>query len=145
MKGKILVEKCNKETGISEFTFQNKYGHFSGQARCHPSDMKDVSEFSGIRYATSRAAAQHAKLRMKQEKEKLKAIQNLKNDLIFLYKTEALIPPKTKRAINLKLRDYSQSASDWEAKYKALTASVARQDAERQEILSWSKKEKKAK
>ena len=107
--------------------------------------MENYSQYAGERYALLRAEKNFAKFRLKQEKIKLKTIQNLKKE-IEQDKT-IKIPPHSKimRKINLKLRDYTQSVSDWENLYHYYEPEIKHQDALRQEILSRSKRNKLSK
>lgn len=134
MKNKIVSYYSNEETGVCRMTIQNKYGKFTGYAYCSEDDLENFSSHAGLRYAENRAAAEYAKLRLKQEKIKLKTIQNLVKDFEY---NNTPIP----REIKIKLRDYNQSTSDWENLYFYLLDSVKKQDQERQRVLSWSKKD----
>lgn len=137
MKNKVIKESYDKETGICKITIQNKYGHFTGEAKCCPEDMDQFSTFTGSRYAEIRAAANFMKYKAKEEKIKLKTIQNLKKDLEHYYAGSYphAIPSKVLRFINLKLRDYTQAISDWENLYHYLEDTIKDQDEERQKIL----------
>lgn len=141
MKNKVIKESYDKETGVCRITIQNKYGHFTGEAKCCPEDMDQFSTFTGSRYAEIRAAANFMKYKAKEEKIKLKAIQNLKKDLEHYYAGSYpyAIPSKVLRFINLKLRDYTQAISDWENLYHYLEDTIKDQDKERQKILLRSK------
>ena len=139
MKDKIIHYNANSKTGVSTITIQNKYGHFTGEAFCCPEDLESFSQYAGFRYAENRAAAKFAKFRYKQEKIKLQTIQNLIKDLNH---RNAFIPLDIQRTLKLKLRDYSQSMSDWQNIYTYLKDSVKKQDKERQEVVSWTKKDK---
>lgn len=141
MKNKVIKESYDKETGVCKITIQNKYGHFTGEAKCCPEDMDQFSTFTGSRYAEIRAAANFMKYKVKEEKIKLKTIQNLKKDLEHYYAGSYphAIPSKVLRFINLKLRDYTQAISDWENLYHYLEDTIKDQDKERQKILLRSK------
>lgn len=138
MKNKVIKESYDKETGVCKITIQNKYGHFTGEAKCCPEDMDQFSTFTGSRYAEIRAAANFMKYKAKEEKTKLKAIQNLKKDIQHYYgaayDSVASSDPII-RFINLKLRDYTQAISDWENLYHYLENTIKDQDEERQKIL----------
>lgn len=132
MKNKIIKESYDKKTGVCKITIQNKYGHFTGEAKCCPEDMDQFSIFAGSRYAEIRAAAKFAKFRYNQEKIKLQTIQNLIKDLKH---RDTFIPLDIQRTLKLKLRDYSQSMSDWQNIYTYLEDTIKDQDKERQKIL----------
>lgn len=132
MKNKIIKESYDKKTGVCKITIQNKYGHFTGEAKCCPEDMDQFSIFAGSRYAEIRAAAKFAKFRYNQEKIKLQTIQNLIKDLKH---RDIFIPLDIQRTLKLKLRDYSQSMSDWQNIYTYLEDTIKDQDKERQKIL----------
>lgn len=143
MKKKILEEVvCPVGEGASGYvTFQNKYGIFSGKSEFNmvKEDFKNFSRFVAIRYAEIRAELKFAQFRLKQEKIKLRTIQSLKKDL----EVNNITPDKkTLRRINLKLRDYSQSVSDWSNLCNHLKNAVQEQDKQREEILSRSRKDK---
>lgn len=121
MKNKIVNYHVNEASGICHMTIQNKYGKFTGWAYCNDKDMENFSSHAGLRYAENRAAADYAKLRLKQEKIKLKTIQNLVKDFEY---NNTPIP----REVKIKLRDYNQSISDWENLYNYLIDSVKKQD-----------------
>ena len=121
MKNKIISYSSNKDSGVCRMTIQNKYGKFSGWAYCNDEDMENFSSHAGLRYAENRAAADYAKLRLKQEKIKLKTIQNLVKDFEY---NNTPVP----REVKIKLRDYNQSISDWENLYNYLLDSVKKQD-----------------
>ncbi len=142
MKNKIIKE--NVFDGVYILTIQNKYGKYSGRAYCSPEDMKDYSDFCGARYAEIRANAAFAKDRLKQEKIKLKTIQNLLKDIEYDNKCNEDYNPYLHR-IKIKLRDYSQSVEDWQNLYNYLNTAVAIQDEARQKILARAKEEKKNK
>ncbi len=137
MKNKIISSSSNKDSGISRITVQNKYGKFDGLAFCHPNDVDNFSMFAGERYAEARAAAKFAKTRLKQEKIKLKTIQNLVKDIEYgPYTSMEYLDKKVRRLINIKLRDYSQSVEDWNNYYTYLQTAVKHMDEQRQELLS---------
>ncbi len=136
MKNKIINSTVDEKTGICTVTIQNKYGQFTGTAKCCPEDINEFSMYAGTRYAEIRAAAAFAKERLKEEKIKLKTIQNLKKD--FEHNNISLLK-REQHFINLKLRDYNQSISDWENLYEHLSHAVKEQDEERQKVLSRTK------
>ena len=136
MKNKIINSTINKETGICTVTIQNKYGQFTGTAKCCPEDINEFSMYAGARYAEIRAAAAFAKERLKEEKIKLKTIQNLKKDFEH---NHVSLSKEEQHFINLKLRDYTQSISDWENLYTYLSHTVKEQDEERHKVLTRTK------
>lgn len=124
-------------------TIQNKYGKFYGYAQCSPEDMENYSQFAGERYATLRAYKSFAKFRLKQEKIKLKTIQNLIKDIE--YDLENNHKPLisfdiTLKKVRFKLRDYKQSVEDWENIYNFYEQEIKKQDEERQTLLKKYKK-----
>ena len=148
MKSKIISSYLNKDNGYSRVTIQNKYGEFKGYAFCHPDDMKEYSQFAGERYATLRAYKSFAKFRLKQEKIKLKTIQNLIKDIEYDFNhnndfltvdENSSIPYKK---IKIKLRDYKQSVEDWENIYNFYEQEIKNQDNERQALLKRFKDKK---
>ena len=140
MKNKIIRSRSDEKSGVSFITIQNKYGIFHGYAFCCDEDKENFSKYAGDRYAEIRASLEFSKLRLKQEKIKLKTIQNLYKDICNNPKCEN--DKATLRCVKLKLRDYSQSVSDWENLCEYLSTSVKKQDEERQSILSRTKKDK---
>lgn len=124
-------------------TIQNKYGKFYGYAQCSPEDMENYSQFAGERYATLRAYKSFAKFRLKQEKIKLKTIQNLIKDIEYDLKNnhKPLISfDITLKKVRFKLRDYKQSVEDWENIYNFYEQEIKKQDEERQTLLKKYKK-----
>lgn len=144
MKSKIIKSHLNKKTGVSIVTIQNKYGKFFGYAQCHPDDMETYSQFAGERYATLRAYKSFAKFRLKQEKIKLKTIENLMKDIIHDTRNNLSFDTTSipMRKIKLKLRDYKQSVSDWENIYNFYEQEIKKQDEERQAIIKRAKVKK---
>jgi hypothetical protein len=135
VKSKIIFEKSNEKSGISVVGIQNKYGKFFGYSSCSPDDMKNFSQFSGCRYAELRAYKEFAKFRLKQEKVKLETIKNLIKDIN--YSVDYINEDNSiMRKINLKLRDYTQSVSDWENLYNFYEYKIKDLDKERQDILT---------
>ena len=143
MKNKILFTETHPD-GFSIFGMQNKYGVYYGEAICCPEDMETYSKFCGARYAEIRANAAFAKSRLKQEKIKLKTIQNLLKDIEYDNKCNEKYNPYLHR-IKIKLRDYSQSVEDWQNLYNHLCEAVKVQDQTRQKILQRTRKEKNLK
>ena len=139
MKNKIIYSDSNKETGKSIITIQNKYGKFTGTAQCSPDDMNSFSAFAGERYAEIRANTKFAKLRYRQEKIKLNAINSLLKDISLNCPPEEEHTEILKR-IKLKKRDYEQSVEDWKNLYEYLKKAISIQDKQREEILLRSSK-----
>ena len=151
MKNKIIESHTDELMGYSYVKVQNKYGYFEGSATCSDEDMENLSHYAGQRYAETRAAAQFAKFRMRQEKNKLKAMRDLKSSINYSSKCQEELddieqatgkPSALLRQINLKIRDYAQAVDDWKNLYEYLKTSVKKQDEERQKILLRSRKDK---
>ena len=138
MGNKIIKAESNAKTGSSKVVIQNKYGIFRGFSQCHPNDMETFSAYAGERYAETRAVAEYAKFRWKQEKIKLKTIKDLMKDIEYSCPEEKESSPLFRR-VKLKLRDYSQSSEDWGNLYHFLKNSIDKQDKERVKILSRTK------
>lgn len=146
MKEKIIKSYSSKDTRISAVTIQNKYGKFYGMAKCHPDDMENFSAFAGERYAETRARAEFANFRYRQEKIKLKTIQSLVRDIENdIHTSMEHMPEKYRRKINLKLRDYTQSVEDWKNLSNYLMQNIKRSDKIRQELLEKCAKNKQDK
>lgn len=134
MGHKIVKSYSSKGSGVSGITIQNKYGRFTGHAFFNEDDDIDTfSHFAGERYAEIRAGAEFAKFRYKQEKIKLKTIQDLKKDIL---RNTKEVSPEIMRRINLKLRDYSQSMEAYKNLHEYLLSSVDKQVEEREKILA---------
>ena len=145
MKNKIIYSHLDKKTGTSIVTIQNKYGKFYGYSQCAPEDMSRYSQFAGERYATLRAYKSFAKFRLKQEKIKLKTIENLLKDIEYDTYDESTFFNDTSvpmRKIRLKHRDYKQSVEDWENIYNFYEQEIKREDEERQALLEKVKAKK---
>lgn len=137
MKNKIIDSFSNPNTGLSGVTIQNKYGRFTGYAYYNSDDdIANFSRFAGERYAEIRAYIEYAKYRYKQEKLKLQTIQELVKDMENNHCSLENMPDKISRRINLKLRDYNQSVSDWKNLYTFFEARVKEQIQEREKILN---------
>ena len=139
MKNKIIYSHLDKKSGESVVIIQNKYGKFYGYAQCSPEDMENYSQFAGERYATLRAYKSFAKFRLKQEKIKLKTIENLIKDIKYDSRPFDILSPAVKKIL-LKLRDYKQSVEDWENIYNFYEQEIKKQDEERQTLLKKYKK-----
>lgn len=105
--------------------------------------MENYSQFAGERYATLRAYKSFAKFRLKQEKIKLKTIENLIKDIqraqIGTYSFVDNVSTPMKQ-IKFKLRNYKQSVEDWENIYNFYEQEIKKQDEERQALLKKYKK-----
>lgn len=101
--------------------------------------MENYSQFAGERYATLRAYKSFAKFRLKQEKIKLKTIENLIKDIKHDPRPFDVLSPAVKKIL-LKLRDYKQSVEDWENIYNFYEQEIKKQDEERQTLLKKYKK-----
>lgn len=132
MKNKVIFNDVDDRFGFCKVVIQNKNGKFVGYSYCAPEDMENFSMYAGTRYAEIRAAAAAVKHQLKEEKIKLKTIQNLIKDYKYLNK-------KVDRPIKIKLRDYATNVKQLEKTYDALINSVKEQDKERQAILSRTK------
>ena len=144
MKNKIIYANSDKKTGISTVCIQNKYGKFWGFSFCSPEDLDTFSEYAGQRYAETRAAAEFAKHRMKQEKLKLKTITDFINDFYCNSDYNAFDlnnNPLYNHAFVLQ-KNYAKNVKHWKEVSELLLASVSKQDKERQDILLRSKKNK---
>ncbi len=142
MKGKLITS--HTEDGCSFASYQNKYGTFYGTAKTCPEDMSTFSSLAGEKYAAMRAQAEFAKFRYKQETIKLETIKNLIKDIDHDPKcasADADLKP-IMRHIHLKLRDYTQSVSDWKNLYEYVEEEIANADELRQTILNRANKNK---
>lgn len=139
MKGKLTT---TNDTETSFARYQNKYGTFFGIARCNPEDHDTFSTLAGEKYATIRARAEFAKFRYKQEKIKLETIKNLIKDINHDPKCADLQNSPLMRRINIKLRDFTQSVSDWKNIYDYAEEEIANADELRQIILNRANKNK---
>ena len=75
MKTKIINESFDEKNGTTIVTIQNKYGHFTGVAMCHPDDS--FSPFQGERIAATKANIEFLKFRIKQTKAESNGIKKL--------------------------------------------------------------------
>lgn len=138
MKYKIVEEYYNEYNREYSITIQNKYGRFTGKAYCNREDI--YSAYTGARYAEIRATIEFAKFRYNQEKIKLKTVKNLYKDLTYNGYL-AQINQQAIRAVNIKIRDYSQSVQNWKNLYEYLEKRIPELDKEREKILNRGKKE----
>ena len=140
MKTKIVHEDFNKETGFTTITIQNKYGHFTGIARCHPDDMKDFSMFHGERIALNRANINFCKHRIMQEKAKIKAYQDAIND--YLHSPVLIAEYGDLHYFYEKIVKCQDNIENFQNSITILKNSIKLMDEERQKILQRSNKNK---
>lgn len=138
MKYKIVEEYYNEYNREYSITIQNKYGRFTGKAYCNREDI--YSAYTGARYAEIRATIEFAKFRYNQEKIKLKTVKNLYKDLTYNGYL-AQVNQQAIHAVNIKIRDYSQSVQNWKNLYEYLEKRIPELDKEREKILNRGKKE----
>lgn len=143
MKTKIVNEIFEKDAGYSKVTIQNKYGHFTGAAWCHPDDVETFSQFQGERIAATRANISFLKFRIQQEKAKLKAIQSLQNDFDHEYdlNPNGFYGPVTKHIFKT-IKRYKENIENFKTSIEILEDSIRLMDEERQKILLRSNKNK---
>lgn len=127
MKTKIVHEEFDEKNGISIVTIQNKYGHFTGMAQCHSDD--EYSMFQGERIAATRANIEFCKFRIKQEKVKIKTLDEL--ETIFFNKT-----------LYNKIKECKRTIEYYKDSITILKNSIKLMDEERQKVLQRSKKNK---
>lgn len=132
MKTKIVDEKFDEITGVTTVTIQNKYGHFTGSAYCHPDDS--YSMFQGERIAVTRANIKYLKRRISLEKAKLKALNDFDRNyfvyFVYSYQWQTL------------KKRYEKNIQDFNDSIYILKDSIKKMDEERQKILLRSKKNK---
>ena len=128
MKTKIVDEKFNENTGVTTVTIQNKYGHFTGSAYCHPDDS--YSMFQGERIAVTRANIKYLKRRISLEKTKLKVLKEFDNSFLFSYE------------LNRLGKKYKNNIQDFKDSISILNDSIKKMDEERQKVLLRSKENK---
>lgn len=141
MKSKIINEQFIENKGISIVTIQNRYGHFTGKAFCNKEDYFSV--YQGERIAATRANIKFAKSKLKEEKAKLKAINNLLKNLLFdEYFNFNIYEEKTYKRAKKEQKRYCKNINNWENIIIALEDSIKKMDEERQKVLSRSNKNK---
>ena len=137
MKTKIVDETFDEISGITTVTIQNKYGHFTGMAQCHPDD--EYSMFQGERIAATRANIEFCKHRIVQEKAKIKALKELGlNTRIDVYAGKIKEDKKIFKLINR----YEKNIENYKDSITILKNSIKIMDEERQKVLQRSKKNK---
>ena len=139
MKYKIVEEHYDELKREYSITIQNKYGQFTGKAYCRRDDIPSV--YTGARYAEMRATIAFAKFRYNQEKVKLNTVKNLYKDLTYNGYL-AQMNEKAIHAVNIKIRDYSQSMQNWKNLYEYLEKRIPELDKEREKILERANKDK---
>ena len=127
MKTKIIYEDFDKDTGVTTVMLQNKYGHFIGEAHCHPKDS--FSMFQGERIAATRANIKFCKHRITQEKAKLKVLEELETS--FFNKT-----------LYNKIKECQKNIENYKTSIIVLKDSIKEIDEERQKVLLRSNKNK---
>lgn len=78
---KLIYYYFNKQTGKSIVTLADKYGTYTGKAKCHPNDLQYISEFMGGVLAQNRAMIKLLKNKIHREKIRKKTIQNIFQDI----------------------------------------------------------------
>ena len=141
MKTKIINESFDEKNGTTIVTIQNKYGHFTGVAMCHPDDS--FSPFQGERIAATKANIEFLKFRIKQTKAESNGIKKLLSD--FYYDTNisssVYVGPVWKHAL-VKLERYEKDIENFKDGIEILKDSIVKMDKERQEVLKRSKQNK---
>lgn len=141
MKTKIINESFDEKNGTTIVTIQNKYGHFTGVAMCHPDDS--FSPFQGERIAATKANIEFLKFRIKQTKAEANGIKKLLSD--FYYDTNisssVYVGPVWKHAL-VKLERYEKDIENFKDGIEILKDSIVKMDKERQEVLKRSKQNK---
>lgn len=139
MKTKIVDETFDEKLGTTTVTIQNKYGHFTGVAYCHPDD--EYSMFQGERIAATKASIEFLKSRIKQTKSEAKGIKTLLSDF---YSNPNKHPSdyvgELWRHALIKLYNYQERIENYETSINILKNSIKLMDKERQEVLLRSKK-----
>ena len=147
MKNKVVNETYDSQSGICTVTIQNKYGHFTGKAKCCPEDMKNFSTYAGSRYAEIRASIKYAKFRLKQEKIKYQTIDNYLKDCLVIENElgyDMSYNHYINHALNLR-KVYQNNIKHWEEIVNLLSNSISLQDEERQKVLNRSKQNNSSK
>lgn len=141
MSSKVVKSVNYDNLGFNSVTIQNKYGQFTGYAWCCDEDMANgkYSMYVGQRYAETRARQAFAKFRWKQEKVKLKTMQNLYKDLL---NDPKCADDKSLRYVQIKVRDYTESVENWGNLYHYYKRSIKEQEEMREKILNRAKEEK---
>lgn len=141
MKTKIVDETFDENFGTTTVTIQNKYGHFTGVAYCHPDDT--YSMFQGERIAVTKANIEFLKFRIKQTKNMIKALDNLLSDYYLNIDTnpEIFSSPVYQHALT-KIEIYNKEIENFKISINILQDSIKKMDKERQDVLHRSKKNK---
>lgn len=138
MKTKIVDETFDENSGLTTVTLQNKYGHFTGMAQCHPDD--EYSMFQGERIAATRANIKFCKFRIKQEKIKIKAIEEIIND--YTHSSKLIAEYSDLHYFQEKIIKCEKTIEDCQDSIDILKNSIKLMDEERQKVLLRSKKNK---
>ena len=141
MKTKIIDETFDEKSGLTTVTLQNKYGHFTGIARCHPDD--EYSMFQGERIAVTKANIKFLEFRIKQTKIMIKSIYDFVGDYKWHFITNPIIldDPLFDHAA-LKIINYKKDIENYKTSIEILKNSIKLMDEERQKVLQRSKKNK---
>ena len=139
MKTKIVDETFDEKLGTTTVTIQNKYGHFTGVAYCHPDD--EYSMFQGERIAATKANIEFCKFRIKQIKAMAKSLNDYLSDFYCNSEIDVklYIGPMWKHALT-KLETYEKEIENYKINIEILKNSIKLMDKERQEVLLRSKK-----
>lgn len=81
MKFKLLNSKYNADTKLSTATLQTPYGVMVGKARLHPDDTTYESSFFGCQIAEAKAKLRAYKEKIRENKIKIKALQDFEKVL----------------------------------------------------------------
>ncbi len=141
MKYKIVSENFDEITGVSTVTIQNKYGHFTGVARCCPEDS--YSMFQGERIAIMKAQINFCKSRIKAEKNKAKNIDDLlKNFYLNIQTSSAVFKEKTYKTALREIAKCQDNIKRYTDTIDTINRSIKKMDEVRQEVLLRSKENK---
>lgn len=107
---KFLYGYFDQSTGESIVALADKYGTYIGQAKLHPDDKNNASEYMGCGIAQRRAWIKALQNRRRRAKIKLNTVKDLMKDIHLNY--QGLLHYGLKRRFNLKIRDYSNEIKD---------------------------------
>ena len=141
MKTQIIDETFDEKTGLTTVTIQNKYGHFTGLAHCRYDD--EFSMFQGERIAATRANIEFCKFRIKQEKAKLIALNNIfidhsSDDNYDIFCANF----KIRKQLYTNKKRCKETIEHYQDSISILKQSIKKMDEERQKVLLRSKKNK---
>lgn len=108
---KFLYGYFNQNTGESNVALADRYGTYVGQAKLHPDDKINASEYMGCGLAQKRAWIKALKNRRRRTKIKLNTIKNLIKDIDQNCSNLTNLPAFKKR-LNLKLKYYNKEIED---------------------------------